>query len=300
MIINENKLKLLLEEYTVVKISGGNKKHYVDLGYSIDKGQRELKVRIIDLPKYSEKLIRVKCELCSKETTMTWYNFNRFNKIMCEECSPHRNKTLVCQFCGEETHRTHENGLGICGKHRSQILKYGHVIQGRYDKNDYVFEGDYVKIILQSHGEILEDFAIIDKDDYEKVKGFRWHLENSYGDLKYVADCSDGVTKRLHNVIMGKHDDCIIDHINGNGLDNRKENLRIATFSENSINTKARKDNKLGLKNILQQSKNSYRVAIQFNGETIIKSFTDLNEAINFRDNFYKENDILSRHYEED
>ena len=43
MIINENKLKLLLEEYTVVKISGGNKKHYVDLGYSIDKGQRELK-----------------------------------------------------------------------------------------------------------------------------------------------------------------------------------------------------------------------------------------------------------------
>lgn len=294
-----NKNELLLDEFMKIKLNGKNRKHYLELGYVIEDGQRELTVRTIDIPKNSEILVRIKCQKCGKESKTTWYNFNRYKKVLCEECSPYRGKTLFCQFCGEETHRKHSNGLGICDKHRYQIARHGHIIQGKYDKNEYIFENNYIKIILQSNGKILEDYAIIDIDDYDKVKDYRWHLEKSRGDLKYVADCSGGKTKRLHNIIMGVYDDKVIDHINGNGLDNRKQNLRIATFSENGLNSKSR-GGKLGLKNIIQQSKNSYRVQIKIDGNTIAKSFNTLEDAIRYRDDFYKENNIISRHYEED
>lgn len=292
-----NKEDLLLDDFTIIKLNGKNKKHYIELGYEIKDYQKELLVKTTDIPKGSEILIRVKCQKCGKETKMTWSNFNRFKKILCEDCSPYRKGVVPCQFCGEETHRTY-NGLGICDKHRYQISRYGHVIQGKYDKNEYVFEDNYVKIILQSHGEILDDYAIIDIDDYNKVKDYRWHLEKSNDNLKYVADCSEGKTKRLHNIIMGVYDDMVVDHINGNGLDNRKENLRIATFSENSLNQGLRKDNTLGLRNIIQDSDNNYRVQIQYNGEKIIRNFMELEDAVKFRDEFYKNNKIISRHKE--
>lgn len=51
-----------------------------------------------------------------------------------------------------------------------------------------------------------------------------------------------------HNVILTERD--LIDHINGIKSDNRKENLRICTKSENGMNRKATKTNKLGIKDV--------------------------------------------------
>ena len=55
---------------------------------------------------------------------------------------------------------------------------------------------------------------------------------------------------RMHRLIMGASDDSEVDHINGNKIDNRRSNLRLATRSQNSMNTSLRLDSTSGVKGV--------------------------------------------------
>jgi len=80
------------------------------------------------------------------------------------------------------------------------------------------------------------DVAIVDIDDWKKVRRKKWYAYKS-GKTTY-ARTSKG--KRMHGLILGKKRGYIIDHINGDGLDNRKSNLRHCTIKENTRNRHAR------------------------------------------------------------
>lgn len=86
-----------------------------------------------------------------------------------------------------------------------------------------------------------------------------------------------------------------IDHINLNRLDNRIENLREATKSQNNYNTGLRKDNKTGVKNVSwHKGNNRWVVTVRVNGhKKHIGSFADLEladlVAIEARDKYHKE-----------
>jgi hypothetical protein len=83
----------------------------------------------------------------------------------------------------------------------------------------------------------------IDKDDLEKVKSRNWFACSNYIGSNITIN---GVRKilYLHNFIMnnivfpGRGAKSSIDHINRDGLDNRKENLRMATQTQQNINQK--------------------------------------------------------------
>lgn len=68
----------------------------------------------------------------------------------------------------------------------------------------------------------------------------------------------------IHHGYMPKE----IDHINGNRSDNRIENLREATHSQNICNIKKPKNNTIGCKNV-EKHRSKYRVSIQVNGKRI-------------------------------
>lgn len=88
--------------------------------------------------------------------------------------------------------------------------------------------------------------TLIDKEDYEKVKDKKWRLHRGY------AQCTDGKTTiMLHRYIMEvKAKRKIIDHINGDKLDNRKANLRIVTPSQNCMNRRISSVNTSGYKGV--------------------------------------------------
>lgn len=84
--------------------------------------------------------------------------------------------------------------------------------------------------------------AVVDDNWYDSVMEHSWCYDTNYKGYEY-ATCKVGkITVSMHRLIMGLQpgDSRIVDHINGNGLDNRAENLRVCTKSQNSAYSRSR------------------------------------------------------------
>jgi hypothetical protein len=77
--------------------------------------------------------------------------------------------------------------------------------------------------------------AIVDKEDYKRVNNYNWSFVNQHG-MCYAVTIIAGKNTRMHRFIMNPSGKEMIDHKNGNGLDNRKSNLRVATHQQNMMN----------------------------------------------------------------
>lgn len=102
--------------------------------------------------------------------------------------------------------------------------------------------------------------AIVDDEDAERVLAYKWTLlaltrptKVTYYARRSIRPCKDGPQKSilLHRFILGAPDDMQVDHKNMDGLDNRRENLRLATNSQNHCNIPAR-PNPLGFRGVEQ------------------------------------------------
>lgn len=83
-------------------------------------------------------------------------------------------------------------------------------------------------------------YAIVDFDDFCRLNGCKWYARKAgrtyYAErLEYVGEVLYRI--RMHRVIMNAKKGDIIDHHNHNGLDNRKDNLRPATRTQNNWNS---------------------------------------------------------------
>lgn len=99
--------------------------------------------------------------------------------------------------------------------------------------------------------------AIIDDEDYELVSKHKWQLTCSGSNNVFYAITTlygkNGAKKtlRMHRLIMGLTDPKVqCDHENGNGLDNRRGNLRVCTNGQNSCNRGKTKNNTSGFKGV--------------------------------------------------
>jgi hypothetical protein len=85
-------------------------------------------------------------------------------------------------------------------------------------------------------------FALVDDDTFEALNVYRWKAKpNGAGNHIYaVRNTLEGSGKwkmiRMHRVVLGYDGPLDVDHVNRNALDNRRENLRIATRRENLLN----------------------------------------------------------------
>jgi len=97
--------------------------------------------------------------------------------------------------------------------------------------------GDYCKIPL-THGQ----FAKVDPEDYIWLSQFRWLCKNNVNTTYAVRTISvNGKSKRIymHRFIAATPPHLLCDHINHNGLDNRKANLRNCTLKQNNANSRS-------------------------------------------------------------
>jgi hypothetical protein len=136
--------------------------------------------------------------------------------------------------------------------------------------------------------------AIVDDDDYEWLSQWKWHAAK-IRNVFYVARKIrvDGVVKTIlmHREISKPPTGMQIDHINGDPLDNRRENLRICTNTDNQRNRPIHKDNISGFKGVRPRrgNNNKYEAYIFHNGKQIyLGKYEDINLAAQAYDNAAK------------
>jgi hypothetical protein len=131
--------------------------------------------------------------------------------------------------------------------------------------------------IRLSKGEI----AIVDDVDFERVSSYAWFYHPAGYALRTYRE--DGVTKteRMHRFILDAPKGYDVDHINGNGLDNRRSNIRLATRSQNNYNKGLQLNNTSGYKGVYWvPKKKRWRVVIHVNKKRInIGTFKEKVEA---------------------
>ena len=153
--------------------------------------------------------------------------------------------------------------------------------------NQYRFEGDICYIDCFDVKGNLRGSIIIDKEDYDIMKVHQWHIDNSRRNLQYaqttIKSSIPPKTLRMHRLLMP--DSPQIDHINHNGLDNRKENLRACNNRENNCNKNFQRNPKSGYTGIRYNEKvGSYYVRIMVHKKQIsLGHYKTLEEALEAR-----------------
>lgn len=95
-------------------------------------------------------------------------------------------------------------------------------------------------------------FAVVDAEDYARVKDFKWSAVQAESGLFYAARWVKRRQIYLHRFITDAADGARIDHRDGDGLNCRKENLRVATAAQNMANKVRPKNGKNRFRGVLK------------------------------------------------
>lgn len=169
------------------------------------------------------------------------------------------------------------NSNGYCTKHYHQVRRHGKVFERtNRDLNDYWFEGRVCYVQTYDKQNNPKCIFIIDHEDYEKIKNYKWKVANRDNTVK---NNKIGILSRfLLNVTEFKIE---VDHKNHNRLDNRKENLRKCNRSQNEINKGINKNNTSGYKGVYIDKKQKKWISRIFkdNKEYYLGAYSNIKDA---------------------
>lgn len=191
-----------------------------------------------------------------------------------------------CDVCGSKYKISYnrKSSKFLCQKHSGQMVKFGS-IQKRtmMDKNNIIIKNNYAEIELYNRNCDIVGYSKIDIEDIEKVKEYKWGTNNT----GYVSSTHKyGKKLMLNRFIVDCTDlSVVVDHINHDKLDNRKENLRICTQQQNVMNSSISKLNTSGFKGVhFSKNTNKWCSRISFKGGRIVLGYyKDIKDAIKVR-----------------
>lgn len=122
---------------------------------------------------------------------------------------------------------------------------------------------------------VLSDgtITLIDAEDLARVSAYTWCLSKTKcGQIRAFRHKSkDNPYWLLHRFILSAPDGVVIDHKDGDTLNNTKSNLRICTQAENSRNRRRSKRNVSGYKGVIYEARiNRWRAQIAYDGRAVV------------------------------
>lgn len=149
-----------------------------------------------------------------------------------------------------------------------------------FDRRSIELHIDHAKVPLHGREGKFYGWALVDLQDVELVKDIAWTLDQR----GYVAGRPSGFSNSttLHRWLMlnGQKGRAVVDHINGDRLDNRRTNLRLCSQAENTKNTRIGKNNSSGAKGVSLDVNGKWRARIWKDRKEIrIGTFDTVEEA---------------------
>lgn len=149
-------------------------------------------------------------------------------------------------------------------------------------------------------------YTLIDDRDFKKVNEYKWCATKGGSNIFYAVRRLT-ISKNkirlfyLHHAILGKKKNKVVDHINGNSLDNRRSNLQFVTYSQNSMKRHNRSHNKSGYRGVyLHNRGNRWIAQIRLKNKSFyIGSFINKKDAAlafnKMAKKFYKKFAVLNK-----
>ena len=187
-----------------------------------------------------------------------------------------------CEICGRKIKKKIAlRGYILCSKHMHQLYKHGkfldNISRTNNDLNDYKIYGNITIFNLYNQKNILIGQFIIDTEDIERIKYHKWRMSHGHVVTGLPAkhnqrDLSWVVLKLDKNSSISNK---VVDHINGNPLDNRKINLRICSQGQNILNKSFMSNNTSGFIGVsYKKDKDRYDPEIRINGKRCHLGYT--------------------------
>lgn len=108
--------------------------------------------------------------------------------------------------------------------------------------------------------------ALVDEDDFERLSAFKWcatrHRQRWYA-VRRATRVEGGMIVRMHRQVLDAPSGLDVDHIDGDGLNNRRSNLRVATRLENARNQVCRRGGTSTFKGVSRSGTRRWRATIR-------------------------------------
>ena len=134
--------------------------------------------------------------------------------------------------------------------------------------NAYEIDAGVVKMAL-TQGQ----FALMSVSDLPLVESRRWYAVKASSGLTWYAmtgknGLPDGMSRLMHRHIAAVSPGECVDHVDGNGLNNLRENIRCATRSQNNQNSRRRRDSSSGYKGVyFHRASGKWMARVGINGK---------------------------------
>jgi hypothetical protein len=160
-----------------------------------------------------------------------------------------------CCVCGSTFRSSTYKGSWYCKKHYSQMTRNKLNKRTIYDKNDCEIDGNICRIVLRNVKQDIVGYCVIDAEDYETVKEYKWFKNNNGYCVTKCIEPTSNIS--IHRVLLNYPSNFYCDHINNDKLDNRKSNLRIVTPQENAANMGMKNTNRSGVVGVQEYNKDT-------------------------------------------
>lgn len=171
---------------------------------------------------------------------------------------------VECSVCGKihfkSAYKAKKNKNFVCSPECEYKLRFM-----RFKGNEIRIYGDVAHIIIKSrkYGEVS---CVIDSRNIDLVRGYTWRVGDHSGKI-YVKTHKIGY---IHRLITGAPDGMVVNHIDGDPLNNLMNNIRICTTAENLQNLLKNRDNKphnAGRNVSFVKKTGMWRVRVHLNGK---------------------------------
>jgi hypothetical protein len=222
-----------------------------------------------------------------KAEDLTGQKFGRWTVISQGPSTSGRETRWWCKCdCGnQELKLVRKNGLKNGTSRSCGCLQKEIASSIRKKHNEYNLSGEYGVGFTINYDSYGRNEFYFDLDDYEKIKDYCWYFnKRDYLQASDIHNDTQSTRKivQLHQLVLPTDINHVPDHIHGESSknDNRKENLREVTISQNAMNVKIRTNNTSGVTGVCWNKKsNKYRAYIQKDGKN-----HNLGFFVNFED----------------